>query len=270
MNDITLLSPISMTSKEVADLTGKRHADVLRDIDNLLESLSADLRLGFKTSTYRDASGKENRQFEMDRDSSICLVSGYDANARMKIIKRWQALESGEAAPAFKIADPTLALAVQVAIEVDALKQQTAAMLAQQASLVSQQATLDRKTEVLESRVQSVELQHRQGVPNGYLSKKNALHLYGEALSADIFHLAMAKREVPIKNYIHRGEEGYEVATFAYLETEIQAAVDFLIADAEQVTPQMCASPMLGGKRFRYVKDVPLVDAIPQQDQTIQ
>jgi phage regulator Rha-like protein len=83
-----------MTSREIADLTSKRHRDVLRDIDKLVESLSADLRLGFKPSTYKDSSGKENRQFDLDRDSSICLVSGYDANARMRIIKRWQELEA--------------------------------------------------------------------------------------------------------------------------------------------------------------------------------
>lgn len=91
-------SPIStMSSREVAELTGKRHADVLRDIDKLVEALNADLRLGFKSSTYKDSTGKENRMYSMDRDSSVCLVSGYDANARMIIIKRWQELETAQA-----------------------------------------------------------------------------------------------------------------------------------------------------------------------------
>ncbi len=93
-------TPATMTSRDVAELTGKRHSDVLRDIDNLLESLSADLRLGFQSSTYKDATGKENRMFIMDRDSTYCLVAGYDANARMRIIKRWQELEAQTATPA--------------------------------------------------------------------------------------------------------------------------------------------------------------------------
>lgn len=88
--------PVTMSSREIAELTGKRHRDVLRDIDNLLESLSADLRLGFKSSTYKDSTGKDNRMFQMDRDSSYCLVAGYDANARMRIIKRWQELEAAQ------------------------------------------------------------------------------------------------------------------------------------------------------------------------------
>jgi len=86
-------SSLTMTSREIAELTGKRHCDVLRDIDVLVESLHADLRLGFKSNSYKDSTGKNNRQYEMDRDSTYCLMAGYDANARMRIIKRWQELE---------------------------------------------------------------------------------------------------------------------------------------------------------------------------------
>lgn len=89
-------STATMSSREIAELTGKRHDHVLRDIDALVKSLNPDLGLGYKSSTYKDASGKENRMYLMDRDSSICLVSGYDANARMRIIKRWQELESAQ------------------------------------------------------------------------------------------------------------------------------------------------------------------------------
>jgi Rha family phage regulatory protein len=85
---------LTMTSREVAELTGKQHGHVLRDIDALVESLNPDLVLGFTSTTYVDSTGKSNRMYQMDRDSSICLVSGYDANSRMRIIKRWQELEA--------------------------------------------------------------------------------------------------------------------------------------------------------------------------------
>lgn len=96
-NALTVV-PVTMSSREIADLTGKRHSDVLRDIDNLVESLNADLRLSFISSTYKDSTGKENRMYQMDRDASYCLVAGYDPNARMRIIKRWQELETRNAA----------------------------------------------------------------------------------------------------------------------------------------------------------------------------
>lgn len=114
--------------------------------------------------------------------------------------------------PPFKIADPTLALAVQVAIEVDTIKQQNALMLQTQAELAA--------------RVQNVELQHR----------------------------AMACLSVPTQKYIHHGEGGYDVSTFAYLESSVQPAVAAFLNDAVQDTPLMCRSPMLNNRRFRYVK----------------
>ena len=82
-----------MTSREVAELTGKRHDNVIRDIENLLKDISSEMSNGFKSTTYKDASNREYRMFEMDHDSSVCLVTGYDVNARMKVIKRWQELE---------------------------------------------------------------------------------------------------------------------------------------------------------------------------------
>ncbi len=96
MNEPIKTESQTMSSREIAELTGKRHSDVLRDVDKLLESLSADLRLGFQSTTYADNTGKSNRMFSMDKDSTTCLVTGYDANARMRIIKRWQELESAQ------------------------------------------------------------------------------------------------------------------------------------------------------------------------------
>ena len=101
-SNIPTVVPATMTSREIAELTGKTHAHVLRDIDSLLESLNPDLVSGFKSSTYADTTGKENRMFVMDRDSSYCLVAGYDANARMRIIKRWQELETQAVLPTAK------------------------------------------------------------------------------------------------------------------------------------------------------------------------
>ena len=94
-NCITVLTSnkLTMTSRAVSELTGKRHDHVLRDIDNLLKTLSPELGTGFSI-TYEGDPGKGYRYYVMDRDSTYCLVAGYDANARMRIIKRWQELEA--------------------------------------------------------------------------------------------------------------------------------------------------------------------------------
>jgi hypothetical protein len=138
------------------------------------------------------------------------------------------------------INDPIIAALVQGLVEIDALKQQ--------------QAALTRKTEQLESRVENVELQHRNGVPKGYLSRSQAQAAYGLGLSKEVFFLALRQLKVPTTSYIHHGEDGNDVATFAYLESDIADAVQAFLADSFQATPCMCESPLLNGKRFRYLK----------------
>ena len=88
----TITTALSMTSKEVATLAEKRHDHVLRDIDNLLKTLTPDLGAGFSMA-YEGDPTNGYRYFNLDRDAAYCLVAGYDANARMRIIKRWQELE---------------------------------------------------------------------------------------------------------------------------------------------------------------------------------
>ena len=90
---VPLSNATTMSSREIAELTGKRHDHVLRDIDNLLKTLPPDLGTGF-SMTYEGDPSNGYRLYLMDRDSSYCLVSGYDATARMRIIKRWQELEA--------------------------------------------------------------------------------------------------------------------------------------------------------------------------------
>lgn len=153
------ISPItanvtSMTSREIAELTGKRHADVLRDIDRLLESLNADLRSGFKTSTYTSGDPpREYRQFILDRDATYCLVTGYDANARMRIIKRWQELE-GQQTSLPQVTDPALAAIIQAVVQIDQVRQQQARLAAEQQRLQSDYEVLAEQQRITDGKVE--------------------------------------------------------------------------------------------------------------------
>jgi Rha family phage regulatory protein len=82
---------VTMTSREIAELTGKNHADVLRDIRNMLETL--DLGQSSFADSYFNSQNKEQPMFRLPYDETICLLTGYDTKARMKVIKRWQELE---------------------------------------------------------------------------------------------------------------------------------------------------------------------------------
>ena len=102
----------SMTSKEIAELTGKRHADVMRDVRNMVERLEkfnqnnpdADLRSAPQvswhcdTEHYVDANGQAREMYRLDRDTTHCLIAGYDPVPRMRIIKRLAELEAQQTA----------------------------------------------------------------------------------------------------------------------------------------------------------------------------
>lgn len=83
----------TITSLEVAELTGKEHKNVVRDIRNILSQLDEITELNFELSEYKDSTGRILPCYRLTKEGCLCLVSGYDANLRMKIINRWKELE---------------------------------------------------------------------------------------------------------------------------------------------------------------------------------
>lgn len=113
---VTESNVTTMSSREIAELTGKQHSHVMRDCRVLIEQLSVDPNLDWhcKSSTYEDSQGKCRDMYVLDKNTTIVLISGYDAVLRMRIIKRWQELESQQ--PQFRI-PKTLSEALQLAAD---------------------------------------------------------------------------------------------------------------------------------------------------------
>jgi phage antirepressor YoqD-like protein len=80
-----------MSSKEIAELTGKRHAHVCRDIRTQLQE--QEINETIFGSVYLDKKNEERRLFELDYEQTMILISGYSIPLRAKIIKRWTELE---------------------------------------------------------------------------------------------------------------------------------------------------------------------------------
>ncbi len=81
----------TMTSLEIAEVTGKRHDSVLRDIRNLL-SQGVDAH-NFVETSYTDKANRQQKCFTLTKKGCLILASGYDALLREKIINRWEELE---------------------------------------------------------------------------------------------------------------------------------------------------------------------------------
>lgn len=85
-------SSLTMTTREIAELTGKQHKHVLEDTRKMLEELgltSADFSVNLP-----DAYGRPQPAFALPKRESIILVSGYNIQMRAKIVDRWQELEA--------------------------------------------------------------------------------------------------------------------------------------------------------------------------------
>ena len=96
-----ILSKQTMSSLEIAELTGKQHAHVMRDIRNLLEQGVSESNFGLSSYNQPQPNGgyKKVDCYELTRKGSLILASGYNALLREKIIDRWEALETGKAEP---------------------------------------------------------------------------------------------------------------------------------------------------------------------------
>lgn len=94
MNLILNNPVLTMSSREIAELTGKRHDHVLRDTENMLSELG-------QTSPQfwgelPDSYGRPQKVALLPKDLTITLVAGYNVVVRHAIVKRWQELEAGQ------------------------------------------------------------------------------------------------------------------------------------------------------------------------------
>ena len=83
---------LTMTSREIAELTGKLHQDVLRDTRNMLDQL--EIGASNFAASYLSEQNKALTMFSLPKDLTITLVSGYSVVMRHRIVTRWMELEA--------------------------------------------------------------------------------------------------------------------------------------------------------------------------------
>ncbi|WP_284733827.1 Rha family transcriptional regulator [Caballeronia sp. INSB1] len=96
-----------MSSREIADLTGKRHDNVMRDIRIMLLDLQGiDGVLRFEDTQINQQNDQKYPIFRLPKRETLILVSGYSVAMRARIIDRWQELESRSAQPVMDLSNP--------------------------------------------------------------------------------------------------------------------------------------------------------------------
>lgn len=86
----------TMSSLEIAELLGKRHDNVVRDIIEQLCKLEGGI-LKFEDTYVNSQNKQEYRLYNLPYRETMILISGYSVELRAKVINRWMELEQGEA-----------------------------------------------------------------------------------------------------------------------------------------------------------------------------
>ncbi len=83
----------TMSSREIAELTGKRHDHVLRDIETLNDSYEKLTLPKVGVSSYKDSTGRTLKCYELTKMQTFDLMTGYSVELRIKVNRRWEELE---------------------------------------------------------------------------------------------------------------------------------------------------------------------------------
>lgn len=103
---------LTMSSREIAELTGSDHDNVLKTIRALIKR---GIVSGNETPYIHPQNKRTYKEFLLDYRNTMIVVSGYSVELRAKIIDRWMELESGARpapAPALDYSDPAVVLGV--------------------------------------------------------------------------------------------------------------------------------------------------------------
>lgn len=105
MQEIVSLTTLKMTTREIAELTGKEHSHVYRDAIRMFEQLNySQEQIDQGHQKWRHPQNKQEYYLLcLNREETECLISGYSAPLRMKIIKRLRELEGKQEVQKFNI-----------------------------------------------------------------------------------------------------------------------------------------------------------------------
>lgn len=84
-----------MSSLQIAEITGKQHSHVMRDIRTLLEQgiQKSNFGLSYIIRELPNGGSKQVPYYQLTKTGCLILASGYNALLREKIINRWMDLE---------------------------------------------------------------------------------------------------------------------------------------------------------------------------------
>lgn len=85
-----------MTSKEIAEITGKRHCDVMEAIRVMEIAWVKIGRRKFPLTSYVDQWNREQPMYKLNKTECLYIATKFNDEARAKLVIRWEELETKE------------------------------------------------------------------------------------------------------------------------------------------------------------------------------
>ena len=86
----------TMTSLEIAELTGKQHKNVMQAIRNMEPAWEKVNGLKFQLVEYRDAKGELRPCYQLTKTECLYIATKFNDEARAKLVLRWEELEMAD------------------------------------------------------------------------------------------------------------------------------------------------------------------------------
>lgn len=97
MSELTTFKQATMSSLEIAELTGKEHPKVMADISRVLDEV--EINPAVFRCIKKDSRNRNQSVFNLPRRECDLVIAGYSAKYRLAIIDRWQELEAMQSQP---------------------------------------------------------------------------------------------------------------------------------------------------------------------------
>ncbi|MDX0921792.1 hypothetical protein GOE05_03980 [Sinorhizobium medicae] len=230
-----------MSSREIADVTGKRHPDVKRDIERMLVDLEEDVSRF--AHIYIDSMNREQTEYRLDRELTETLLLGYSAPLRRKVIKRLRELEAMVASPRPLITTETL---IQ--------------MLTLQAEVERRQAEQAKAITAIDARVERVEtaqtvLSARPANSESIVHiRRRIWRLYGlsdATVDAVMRQSPYAPKPAGMVRNEHAEADGAAYAV--YWKKDVTATFERFVAECRHSAGKLYTHPYIEG-RFKLIK----------------
>lgn len=106
MTNLEIFNQKTMSSREIAELTGKNHQHVLRDCDKLNDNYDKMglSKIGQGYFTTPNTGNQQYREYLLSKMQTMDLMTGYNIELRIKVNRRWEELETANNSPELQMA----------------------------------------------------------------------------------------------------------------------------------------------------------------------